>query len=220
MKHEHTSHLHGRAPRAALPHALDLAALHGALSGPTPSPIPPTPREVHVRLEARETEWEFAPGRRVAAWGFEGQVPGPTIEAKVGDTLVAHLVNHLPEPTLIHWHGLRVPPAMDGTDSVQVSVPPSGSFEYRMVLPDAGTFWYHSHANETVQIERGLYGALIVRGPDEPEFDADRVFALDDLKLDRRGRIARTALLDRHAGREGQVTLDRIPYLQKSRNAA
>src|SRR5882672_10214636 len=143
----------------------------------------------------------------VSAWGYQGTVPGPMIVAHVGDTLVAHLINHLPEPTVVHWHGVRLPSVMDGTESVQTVVQPGESFEYRFTLPDAGTFWYHSHANETVQIERGLYGALVVLGPNEPVFDADRVLVLDDLKLDRKGRIAKTALFDRHSGREGQVVL-------------
>jgi FtsP/CotA-like multicopper oxidase with cupredoxin domain len=158
-------------------------------------------------MEARETQLEIAPGRMVSAWGFEGTVPGPLIVAHAGDTLVAHLINHLSEPTVIHWHGIRVPSGMDGTESVQTIVQPGESFEYRFTLPDAGTFWYHSHANETVQIERGLYGALVVLGPDEPMVDADRVLVLDDLKLDRKGRIADTALFDRHSGREGDVFL-------------
>lgn len=165
------------------------------------------PLEVHVRLEARETSWELSPGRTVAAWGYEGSVPGPTIVGRVGDTLVAHLVNSLPEPTLIHWHGLRLPAAMDGTELGQHLVPPGGHFEYRFELRDAGTFWYHSHANETVQMERGLYGALVVLGPDEPRVDADRLLVLDDVKLDRHGDIAKTALFDRHTGREGKVLL-------------
>jgi FtsP/CotA-like multicopper oxidase with cupredoxin domain len=166
-----------------------------------------SPREIHVELEARETAWEIAPGRTVSAWGYQGTVPGPTIVAHQGDTLVAQLVNHLPEPTVIHWHGLRLPAAMDGTSQVQRLVQPGERFEYRFELPDAGTFWYHSHANETVQIERGLYGAFVVLAPDEPLFDADRLLVLDDLKLDRKGRIAKTALFDRHSGREGQVLL-------------
>ena len=163
------------------------------------------PLDIHVRLEARETAWELTPGRTVAAWGYEGLVPGPMLVARVGDTLVAHLVNSLPEPTLIHWHGLRLPADMDGTELGQRLVPPGGEFEYRFELHDAGTFWYHSHANETVQIERGLYGALVVLGPDEPRFDADRVLIFDDVKLDGRGRIAKPALFDRHTGREGNV---------------
>ncbi len=161
--------------------------------------------DIHVELEARETAWQIAPGRKVAAWGYQGMVPGPTIVAQVGDTLVAHLVNNLPEPTSIHWHGLRLPAPMDGTSLVQRLVQPGDSFEYRFELPDAGTFWYHSHATETVQIERGLYGALVVLGPNEPTFDADRLFVLDDVKLDRHGNIAKTALIDRHSGREGKV---------------
>ena len=164
-------------------------------------------REVHVVLEARETGWEIAPGKLVDAWGYAGIVPGPLIVARAGDTVVAKLVNHLPEPTIIHWHGVRLEAAMDGTQCVQELVAPRESHEYRFVVPDAGTFWYHSHANETVQLERGLYGALVVLGDDEPTFDADRVLVLDDLKLDRKGQIAKTALFDRHSGREGEVLL-------------
>ena len=174
-------------------------------SSSTRQPPAREPREIHVDLEARETAWEIAPGRRVSAWGYEGSVPGPTIVAHAGDTLVAHLVNNLPEPTSIHWHGLRLPAPMDGTQLVQRLVQPGEGFDYRFELPDAGTFWYHSHANETVQIERGLYGAIIVLGADEPVFDADRLLVLDDVKLDRHGNIAKTALFDRHSGREGNV---------------
>src|ERR671931_626413 len=111
--------------------------------------------EVAVELAARETEWEYAPGRRVDGNTFNEQVPGPTIEAEVGDTLVVEFTNELSEPTTIHWHGLRVPADMDGTEAVQRAVEPGEGFGYRFVVPDAGTFWYHSHVNETEQIERG-----------------------------------------------------------------
>jgi len=174
-------------------------------SASIPQPFVREPSEVHVDLEARETAWEISPERTVSAWGYEGSVPGPTIVAQVGDTLVAHLVNNLPEPTSIHWHGLRLPAPMDGTQLVQRLVQPGDAFDYRFELPDAGTFWYHSHENETVQIERGLYGAIVVLGPNEPVFDADRLLVLDDVKLDRHGNIAKTALFDRHSGREGSV---------------
>jgi FtsP/CotA-like multicopper oxidase with cupredoxin domain len=161
-----------------------------------------------VALDARETEWEFAPGRTIRGYGFNGRVPGPLIEAEVGDTLVAELTNRLPEPTTIHWHGLRVPAEMDGTEVVQRAVEPGHSFEYRFVVPDAATFWYHSHVNETEQLERGLYGALIVRGPDEPTLDRERVLLLDDLKLDPDGDLAPFGdEHELHAGREGDVRL-------------
>jgi FtsP/CotA-like multicopper oxidase with cupredoxin domain len=163
---------------------------------------------VTVDLHAREFDWEFAAGRRTRAWGYNGQVPGPVIEARVGDVLEVRLSSSIPEPTLIHWHGLRVPAVMDGTDDVQRAVGTGESFVYRFLLPDAGTFWYHPHVNETVQLERGLYGALIVRDDDEPLLDGERILVLDDLTVDQEDRIAPTAgQRERHDGREGGVCL-------------
>lgn len=167
-----------------------------------------TGREVRVSLEAREVAWEIAPGRTVQAWAYNGQVPGPLIEAQAGDTLVVTLANRLREATTIHWHGIRLPAAMDGTEMTQRLIEPGETFEYRFELPDAGLFWYHPHANETVQMERGLYGALLVHGPDEPVADRERVLVLDDMMLERDGSF-RTfgGIMQRHNGREGEVRL-------------
>jgi FtsP/CotA-like multicopper oxidase with cupredoxin domain len=163
---------------------------------------------VAVELEAREIDWEFVPGVSTRAWGFNGTVPGPTLEATVGDVFEIRLTNRLPEPTVVHWHGLRIPAAMDGTEMVQRPVAPGETFTYRFRLPDAGTFWYHSHYNETVQVERGLYGALIVRAPDEPVFDADRTLVLDDVELEKNGQIKPPGRwLESHDGREGSTRL-------------
>jgi FtsP/CotA-like multicopper oxidase with cupredoxin domain len=97
---------------------------------------------------------------------------------------------------------------MDGTELVQKPIQPGETFEYRFVLPDAGTFWYHPHTNEIVQLEKGLCGALIVRGPNEPHIDGERVLVLDDVKLDRKGNIARFGgLKEKHDGRLGDVRL-------------
>jgi FtsP/CotA-like multicopper oxidase with cupredoxin domain len=165
-------------------------------------------RVISIELEARETDWSFVSGSTVRAWGYNGQIPGPTIEAQVGDVLEVKFTNKLGQPTNIHWHGLRVPAAMDGTEMVQRSVAPGGTFVYRFRLPDAGTFWYHPHSNETVQLEMGLYGALLVRGPDEPKLDAERVLVLDDVKLDKKGQVATFGgLIERHDGREGDIRL-------------
>ena len=120
---------------------------------------------ISVELDAREVEWEFAQGRKIRGFAYNGQVPGPLIEAEVGDELEIRLRNSLPQATTIHWHGMRVPAEMDGTEAVQPPVEPGETFEYRFVVPDAGTYWYHSHTNETEQLERGLYGGLVVRGP-------------------------------------------------------
>jgi FtsP/CotA-like multicopper oxidase with cupredoxin domain len=163
---------------------------------------------VTVELDAREVEWEFAPGRTIRGFAYNGQVPGPLIEADVGDTVEVRLTNSLPQATTIHWHGIRVRAEMDGTEAVQPPVEPGQTFEYRFVVPDAGTFWYHSHTNETEQLERGLYGALAVRGDDEPTFDSERVLLLDDLKLGPDADVAPFGDEHEHpAGREGDVRL-------------
>jgi len=163
---------------------------------------------VTVDLEAAEFDWAFTPGRPTRAWGYNGQVPGPVLEAHVGDVLEVRLTNRLTEPTTIHWHGLRLPAPMDGTDMVQHPVAPGETFTYRFALPDAGTFWYHSHTNERVQMERGLYGALVVRGAGEPRVDAERVLVLDDVALDRKGQIRPPGWwVEQHDGRQGSTRL-------------
>jgi FtsP/CotA-like multicopper oxidase with cupredoxin domain len=163
---------------------------------------------VTVDLHARPARWAVTPELSVEGYGFGGHVPGPNIEATVGDTVAIRLTNSLPEPTTIHWHGLRVPAAMDGTELVQRPVPPGQSFEYRFQVLDAATFWYHPHTNETEQLEKGLYGAFIVRDPADPAFDRERVLVLDDLKLDGAGRLARFGgRKERHDGRRGGLLL-------------
>src|SRR5918999_424298 len=204
--HHHDSHHEpAHAPVAHGPPADALAIYTRAYA----AAVPDADRSVvHVEMEAREMDWEFSPGRVTRAWGFNGQVPGPTIEARVGDVLEVRLTNRLPEPTVIHWHGLQLPAAMDGTDMVQRPVAPGDAFIYRFKLPDAGTFWYHPHTNEVVQLERGLYGAIVVRGANEPELDAERVLVLDDVQLDRKGQIKPPGWwIERHDGRQGSTRL-------------
>jgi FtsP/CotA-like multicopper oxidase with cupredoxin domain len=167
-----------------------------------------TRRALEVHLTAAEASWAIAPGRVVPGYAFNGQVPGPVIEALAGVPLRVHVTNRLPEPTVVHWHGLRVPSRMDGTDDVQRPIAPGETFTYAFTPPDAGTFWYHSHLNETEQIEKGLHGALLVRGRDEPQLDAERVLVFDDLTLDRRRRLAPFGgFLERHNGRQGGARL-------------
>lgn len=168
-----------------------------------------TPSKVRViELEARETQWEIRPGQFVVAYGYNGQVPGPTIEAVQGEPIEIRFTNRLSEPTLVHWHGLRVPAVMDGTQDVQGPVPPGETFVYRFTPEDAGTFWYHPHVNESEQIEKGLYGAFIVRGKEDLVVDREQVLVLDDLGLDRSGEIAKSGgIKQRHDGREGDIRL-------------
>jgi FtsP/CotA-like multicopper oxidase with cupredoxin domain len=163
---------------------------------------------IRVALEARETNWEVAPGVTIAGYGYNGQVPGPVIEARQGVPLEITFTNNLSEPTLIHWHGLQIPAAMDGTQATQRPVAPGETFTYRFTPPDAGTFWYHPHQNETVQLEKGLYGALIVRGDNEPIVDREQILVLDDVNADKQGRLAKFGgFRERHDGREGDIRL-------------
>lgn len=169
-------------------------------------------KTIEYQLEASPFSWDIAPGKSIEAWGYNHQVPGPVLRARRGDTLVIHFTNHLPEPTTIHWHGLRVPAAMDGTEEVQRPVMPGETFEYRLPLPDAGTFWYHPHSNETVKMERGLHGVIVVEDDEDPKVDGDRIFSLDDMKLNRKNKFKKPSWflprwLERHNGREGETLL-------------
>jgi FtsP/CotA-like multicopper oxidase with cupredoxin domain len=102
-------------------------------------------------------------------YAYNGTNPGPTIRTRVGDTLEVELKNNLPFATTIHWHGVKVPWAMDGVTWMQSPVAPGASFTYRFVLEQAGTFWYHPHLDTDAQVDGGLYGMLIVEDPNEPE---------------------------------------------------
>jgi FtsP/CotA-like multicopper oxidase with cupredoxin domain len=169
-------------------------------------------KTVNYALEANTFQWEIAQGKSIKAWGFNNQVPGPVLQANKGDELVVHFINHLDEPTVIHWHGLRLPPEMDGTEEVQKPVMPGETFDYRFHLPDAGTFWFHPHLNETVQVERGMYGTIVVKDENEPVFDNDRVFMLDDMKLNSKNEFTKPTWfyprwMERHDGREGNTLL-------------
>src|SRR5687767_8765607 len=163
---------------------------------------------VRIALEARETNWEVAPGVTIAGYGYNGQVPGPVIEAKQGVPVEVQFTNRLSEPTLIHWHGLRVPAPMDGTQATQRPVQLGETFTYRFTPPDAGTFWYHPHMNETEQLEKGLYGAFIVRGAEKPIVDGEQILVFDDVDADKQGRLAKfSGFRQRHDGREGSIRL-------------
>jgi FtsP/CotA-like multicopper oxidase with cupredoxin domain len=162
-------------------------------------------------LVASEFAWALSPDKIIKAWGFNEMVPGPTLEAEKGDQVTVKVTNMLPEATVIHWHGIQLPAGMDGTDSVQTPIAPGESFEYTFIVPDAGTFWYHSHQNETEQMERGMYGALIVRDYNDFFTDGERVLMIDDMKLTSKNEFQKgnfiSNWIERHDGREGNTLL-------------
>ncbi|UQU67675.1 multicopper oxidase domain-containing protein [Couchioplanes caeruleus] len=123
---------------------------------PTDAPV------VQVALTAEVKRVEIG-GIGKDAWTYNGTVPGPALRVAVGQRLRVTLTNRLPEPTTIHWHGVLVPNAADGVAGVtQDAVPPGGQGVYDFVATHPGTYWYHSHNNPSAQIERGLFGTLVV----------------------------------------------------------
>ncbi|HEX2874238.1 MAG TPA: multicopper oxidase domain-containing protein, partial [Polyangiaceae bacterium] len=141
------------------------------------------PGTLEIELEALEASRQYKAGRDTPVWAYNGTVPGPLIDAHVGERLVVHFTNSLPESTTIHWHGVRLPAAMDGTLRMQDPVLPGGSFEYEFELKDPGLFWFHPHIRSDEQVEKGLYGVIRVRGYSEPEVDQESIWVLDDVNV-------------------------------------
>ncbi|MBC7174473.1 MAG: copper oxidase [Polyangiaceae bacterium] len=121
----------------------------------------------------------FCPGLAAECWGYNGGTPGPTIEATEGDRLRIYVTNRLPEPTSVHWHGIRLPNGMDGVSGLnQTRIEVGKTFRYEFVVPDAGTFMYHPHFDEMVQLAMGLQGMLIVHPRRATRLAPDRDFAI------------------------------------------
>lgn len=135
-------------------------------------------------LVAHEIEsHEFTPGLTVTAWGYNGSTPGPVIEAVEGDRVRIYVTNHLPAPTTVHWHGLSVPSGMDGVAGLsQPVIKPHETFKYEFTLKEHGTFMYHSHYDEMVQMGMGLMGMFVVhpRVPRTPKVDRDFAIMLSE----------------------------------------
>jgi FtsP/CotA-like multicopper oxidase with cupredoxin domain len=133
------------------------------------------PSAVGMTLHARGGPASAAEAGPAWRFGYEGTVPGPTLRAKQGEEVHVRIVNELPEPTSVHWHGVRLPSTMDGVPGLsQPAIEPGASFDYRFRPPDAGTFCYHAHPAS--QADGGLYGALIVE--EREPVDADREIVL------------------------------------------
>ncbi len=138
-------------------------------------------------LIAEELEHEFAPGLRAYCWGYNGQVHGPTIEAVEGDRVRIYVTNRLPAGTSVHWHGMIVPSGMDGVGGLShASIPPGETYRYEFTIHHHGTFQYHSHHDEMVQMAMGLTGLFVIhpRQPQEPPPDRDFAILLHEWRID------------------------------------
>jgi len=187
--------------------------------------INPDPDIVEIDLEAREDFVDIGFGVPTKVYTYNGTVPGPLIKGYVGNTLIVNFTNNLPEPTTIHWHGVRLPADMDGGIVAQIPIPPGGKFRYEFVLQEASLFWFHPHVRSNEQVEKGLAGTLIVfdKNTDHPTPDGDsdhlaefsqHVMVLDDILTDKDGQILEafsgskeSILLEKINGREGNTLL-------------
>ena len=173
--------------------AAAVAALTACSAAPAaPGLVAPTARAVAATERARRSTGAVRAttlragldtldlgGAAVDTWSFGG-VPAPTIRASAGDTIRATLLNRLPAPTSVHWHGVALRNDMDGVPPItQAAVQPGEQFTYEFIAEQPGTYWFHPHVG--VQIDRGLYGALVVDDPKEPlQYDEEWVVILDD----------------------------------------
>ncbi|RPI42903.1 MAG: copper oxidase [Betaproteobacteria bacterium] len=136
-------------------------------------------KEFH--LVAEPVVRQIAPGMDAHLWGYNGQSPGPTIEVVEGDKVRIFVTNKLPEHTTIHWHGQRLPNGMDGVGGLnQPQIPVGKTFVYEFEARRPGTFMYHPHADEMVQMAMGMMGFWVTH-PKDPSFmrvDRDFVFLL------------------------------------------
>ncbi len=136
------------------------------------------------RLVAERVEREFAPGMKINCWGYNGQSPGPTIEAVEGDRVRIYVTNHLPEPTTMHWHGVILPNGMDGVSGLtQPAIKPGETYVYEFTLKQHGTFMYHPHADEMLQMAMGMQGFFIVHPRSGPRVDRDFAIFLQEWSI-------------------------------------
>ena len=191
-----------RAAMGAVPEAV---ARTGPETQPPPAPATGRPYNPVVTLNGWSLPWrmnngwkefhliaepvrrQLAPGMTAGLWGYNGESPGPTIECVEGDRVRIFATNRLPEHTTIHWHGIHVPNGMDGVGGLnQPHIPAGKTFVYEFVVPASGTFMYHPHADEMVQMAMGMMGFIVVH-PRTSRFmqvDRDFVFLINAYRIE------------------------------------
>ncbi|MBT8467868.1 MAG: multicopper oxidase family protein [Deltaproteobacteria bacterium] len=183
--------------------------LEQELASAYPVKAPPASGVQSLELTAAPTSVQQFDGRLLDVWAYNNRVPGPVLRVRLGESIEVKLHNRLPQPTTIHWHGVRVPNAMDGVPGVtQKAVPPGTSFTYRFTPKDAGTFWFHPHVRTSEQVERGLYGVLVVDDAESLPYSRDEVWVLDDWRLGPEGQVDPRFVTRHdlaHDGRWGQL---------------
>ncbi len=148
--------------------------------------LPRSALAADFRLIAKPTKVPLVGGQqpKTAVWAYNDAVPGPEVRIRQGDRVRIAVENRLAEDTTVHFHGIRLPNAMDGVPHLtQSPIAPGQTFVYEFDVPDAGTYWYHPHINSAVQVGRGLSGPFIVEERTPIRVDREIVWVLSDWRL-------------------------------------
>ncbi len=174
-----------------------------------------SPATIEVSLVAEAARLSLVPGKQSDVFAYNGTIPGPTLEVREGDQVIVNFENRLTVPTTVHWHGLHIPFDSDGSPFHPVEPGEKRVYSFRLRPGSAGTYWYHPHPNHStgVQVAKGLYGAIIVRAPDDPlpRSMTEKLIVLSDNRFASDGSIdlpdrgSHEAMIDEENGREGDV---------------
>lgn len=171
-------------------------------------------------LIAAPLDVELVPGHLTPAWAYGGKTPGLELRCRQGERLRVRFINKLDVPTTIHWHGIRLPLAMDGVPYVsQLPVLPGEYFDYAFITPDAGSYWYHPHVGSSEQLGRGLVGPLIVDEREPSGFVHERTLCLKSWHVDEQGAFTafsqpRDAARGGTPGRLSTINAQHAPTLE------
>ncbi len=173
------------------------------------------PHTVEVTITAEPSRLSMTAGTTTSAFAYNGRIPGPILEVREGDRVIIHLVNKLPLPTTIHWHGMHIPVTSDGSPYHPVMPGTTFSYDFKVMDGTAGTYWYHPHPGTDTgfQIAKGLYGVLIVRPRVDPlpAGITEQLLVLSDNRFRPDGSIdlpddtSSLGRLDKENGREGNM---------------
>lgn len=156
-------------------------------------------------LTVAPSDVQLVEGGLTPAWCFNDGFPAPVLRARQSQPIRIRVINHLDEATTIHWHGLRIPIAMDGVPFLsQPPIQPGEHYDYEFTPPDAGTFWYHPHMNSIEQLSKGLVGAIIVEEARDPGFDSELVLGMKNWHVKPDGSFGKFTTL-RKAFRQGTI---------------
>ncbi|QHE53492.1 multicopper oxidase family protein [Pontibacillus sp. HMF3514] len=175
-------------------------AVQDDISEVNSSPSKEEHSDQELTLTTSKVKWDFGNDIDGEAWTYNGSVPGKEIRLTEGQTLQAKLINKIDAPVTIHWHGMVLPNEMDGVPGVtQNAVMPGEDFTYTFKPKHSGTYWYHSHQQSSSQVDKGLYGPLIIE-PKNKSYDQDKVFVLDEWLLNRNSQNGMGMGMGTHMG--------------------